>query len=95
MKILEKFNNEELKEIKNAIETGRLNEFIERRINATTKHCPVCTSEVEEGKLTLHFEENNMRKKASFCGKDCLQYFLNNHTKTMVFDHSKEREKDI
>ena len=80
MKILDKFTDTELREIRRIAESGQLIEVINNKIT-NMKKCPICTSDVEEGKLTLHFEENNIRKKASFCGSDCLQYFLNNMTK--------------
>lgn len=95
MKALNKLSDEEILELKDAVKDGSLMREIENRFSLAKKQCPVCTSPVKEGELTLHFEEGAFRKKASFCGKDCLQYFLNNHTKTKVFETSEKLDKNI
>lgn len=41
--------------------------------------CPVCTTDIcADGKstFTLTFGPEDFKKKASFCGVDCLEYFV-------------------
>ena len=95
MKSLHKLTEEEIIELKNSIREGKAEKLINDHLKICSKKCPVCTSEVEEGKLTLFFEEGSFRKKASFCGNDCLKYFLDNNTKTEVFEHPQRGNKNI
>ena len=95
MKILNKLTDEEVEMLMIASKNGVLESAIERRFKDKTKECPICTAPVREGRLTLHFEEGNLRKKASFCGNDCLKYFLENYTKTEIFEYSKKSNKNI
>jgi hypothetical protein len=41
--------------------------------------CPVCGKSLgaDEEKYKLIFGPEDFKKKASFCGKDCLLYFMN------------------
>ena len=90
MKALHKLTEEEIIELKKSIKEGIAEEIINKHLRIANKKCPVCLSEVEEGKLTLHFEEGNFRKKASFCGNDCLKYFLELERQHEMYDAVKE-----
>ena len=80
--IIENLNQEELEYLKNDIKTGNMERLINKRLfekinNQTNKICPVCHSNIGEDSLTLIFGPKGLRKKASFCALDCLEYFIN------------------
>lgn len=52
------------------------------KFEESNKFCAVCGTaimEIEEP-YVLIFGKRGIRKKAYFCGSDCLNYFLNNYT---------------
>ena len=75
----------ELLKIRKDLDSGgyHLKEFISAEITKRNKHhstfCTTCGIEIEEqnsDSTTLVFGPADFRKKATFCGKDCLEYFL-------------------
>ena len=81
-KLIESLDQEEIKLIKKDLETGNIDKLISKKLEQVretdmNKVCPVCQSNIEEDNLTLVFGPKGLRKKASFCAIDCLEYFLN------------------
>ena len=76
---------EELKKIKKDLEEGgvELQKIVDQKMKQyETTHeqtCSVCYNNLEPFSVhnyTLVFGPDDFKKKASFCGMDCLQYFL-------------------
>ena len=73
---LKKDLNSGSKEIKKMID-----EEIFNRQNAHDIFCASCGAKIDihnENTLTLIFGSDDFKKKASFCGKDCLKFFIEN-----------------
>ena len=77
----------ELLRIKKDLEEGgiHLKNFVEKEIDKRHKQhstfCSTCGIEIESKSTTtstLIFGPNDFKKKATFCGKDCLEYFIKN-----------------
>jgi hypothetical protein len=70
---------EEIVQLRSFIKQGdavkMLNHFLD--VLGGSKVCPTCESPVDETKdILIHFGPEGLRQKASFCGYDCLEYFL-------------------
>ena len=81
-KLIEGLDEEDLRLIKKDLEAGNIEKLINQRLQEKreadfNKVCPVCQSPIEEEGLTLVFGPKGLKKKASFCAQDCLEYFLN------------------
>lgn len=75
----------ELMRFKNDLDSGAitlkklLDEKIKKRLKEHEKVCATCSSELnfyKTNNYTLVFGPDDFRKKASFCGLDCLEYFM-------------------
>ena len=56
-----------------------LEEKIKRKLKEHEKICATCSSELnfyKTNNYTLVFGPDDFKKKASFCGLDCLEYFI-------------------
>jgi hypothetical protein len=81
-KLIESLDEEDLKLIKKDLEFGNIERLISKKIQEHkeedfNKVCPVCQTPIGKENLTLIFGPEGLRKKASFCALDCLEYFLN------------------
>jgi len=78
-KLIESLNYEELVELKNKLEEGTVSSAIKKKLERfknLNKVCPVCNTPVGDEGLTLIFGPSDFKKKATFDGTDCLEYFL-------------------
>jgi len=75
----------ELMRFKNDLDSGAitskklLEEKIKRRLKEHEKVCAICSNNLDFYKTnnyTLLFGPDDFKKKASFCGLDCLEYFI-------------------
>jgi hypothetical protein len=81
--IINAMNYKELKEIQKDLAEGNIGRLIKARLDQIEKTigyekvCPTCDSKISEdtAKYTLMFGPADFRKKASFCGLDCLTFF--------------------
>jgi len=84
-KFLGSLEHYELVRLKNEIEKGNLD--IEKEIRGYikdhekkhAKYCTTCSNTLDPyntNNYTIIFGPDDFRKKASFCGLDCLEYFL-------------------
>jgi hypothetical protein len=78
---------EDLLKLKRDLEKGGLHikklvdETLKEKEKEHTKYCAVCMSEIDPrspNTYTLLFGPHDFKKKASFCGLDCLEYFVSN-----------------
>ena len=83
--VIDKIDYYELLKIKKDLKEGgkHLLDFIESEISRRNVHhhvnCAVCGIEINPKSTetsTLVFGPVDFRKKATFCGKDCLNYFI-------------------
>ena len=83
--VIDSLDYNELVKMKKDLEYGglHLKSFINKKIQEKESHhsksCSVCSSELKENSVnnfTLVFGPEDFRKKASFCGIDCLEYFI-------------------
>lgn len=93
--VIDKIDYYELLKIKKDLDNGgkHLNDFISQEIDHRNKHhhvyCATCDCEIDPKSsetTTLVFGPADFRKKATFCGRDCLNHFI----KTM-----DERKKSV
>jgi hypothetical protein len=85
--VIDSLDYHELLRMKKDLNEGgfHLKKFVDHHIKEKEKqhqlHCSACMSEIDPESVntfTLMFGSDDFKKKATFCGKDCLQYFLNN-----------------
>ncbi|MBW2990618.1 hypothetical protein KY348_02845 [Candidatus Woesearchaeota archaeon] len=81
-RLIDNLSEKDLKLLKKDLETGNIEKLINRKLQEKreedfNKVCPVCQSSIKEESLALIFGPAGLRKKASFCALDCLEYFLN------------------
>ena len=76
---------DELMRFKNDFDSGAiaikksLEEKIKKRLKEHEKVCAVCSNQLDFYKTnnyTILFGPDDFKKKASFCGLDCLEYFV-------------------
>ena len=80
--MLGKLDETELEILERDLKEGHLQRYIERKkefFKIKDKFCPICGSTVKEDCFVLIWGEPSIRKKAHFCGKDCLEYFIKNN----------------
>ena len=77
----------ELTKLKQQLEKGKIdfvkeiNEKIKEHERKHEKFCVTCTNDLDPFNtynFTILFGPEDFKKKASFCGQDCLEYFLLN-----------------
>lgn len=80
VKIIKELSHEDLLLIKMDLEKGNIEKLINKQLEELSRNkitrCPVCGSPVKEGEgFHLQFGPPGLRKKATFDGVDCLEYF--------------------
>lgn len=85
--VMDYLEYEELLKIKKDLTMGGLHllQLVDSKIKEETKchdiYCCICNSRLEPysvNNYTLVFGPEDLKKKASFCAVDCLEYFLKN-----------------
>ena len=83
--IIDSIEYDELVKMKKDLENGgfHLKQFVEHKIKEEEKkhevHCSNCSTKIDpksSSTFTLIFGPDDFKKKATFCGMDCLEYFL-------------------
>lgn len=79
--IIDTLGYEELKNIEKDLNEGNIERLIKEKLlqfEKGRKICPVCYRTINEGDehFTLIFGPDDFKKKASFCGVDCLEFFI-------------------
>jgi hypothetical protein len=80
-KLIEDLDEADLKLIKKDLEMGNVERLVKKKLDDIqekdfNKVCPVCQTPMEGEGYTLIFGPKDLRKKATFCATDCLEYFL-------------------
>ncbi|MBI2130809.1 hypothetical protein HYU10_03495 [Candidatus Woesearchaeota archaeon] len=83
--LIDTLNYQELMRLKTDIDSGGMNtkrlleEKIKRRLREHEKSCATCSNFLNfygQSNYTLLLGPDDAKKKASFCGIDCLEYFI-------------------
>jgi hypothetical protein len=83
--IVSHIDHEDLIKLKNDLDKGgiHLKNLIDKQIKDNEKkhekYCSTCSSQIDPIKVnnfTLIFGPEDFKKKASFCGVDCLEFFI-------------------
>jgi len=80
-KFLDELSQDELDLFERDLKEGYINKYIDRKkefFKLKDKVCPVCGNIVEDDCFVLIWGEPTIRKKAHFCGIDCMDYFVHN-----------------
>ena len=84
--VIEILDYNELMRFKTDLDTGAvtlkktLEEKIKKKLKEHEKICSTCSNNLnfyKANNYTLIFGPDDFKKKASFCGLDCLEYFIN------------------
>ena len=80
-RVVVEMDEAELRQVKKDLEEGNFQRLISQKLaekvdENSNKICPVCHSPIEEGNQTLVFGPAGLRKKATFCAFDCLEFFI-------------------
>ena len=77
----------ELKAIEKDLYEGNIGKLIKDRLNKFEHDalCPTCGNVESKPRYTLIFGRDDFKKKANFCGLDCLRFFV----------EKLEKEKEI
>ena len=85
--VMDAVDFKDLLKMKKDLENGgqEINRIVERKIKEEIKkhdiHCITCTGRIiqeSENNFSLSFGPEGMRRRASFCGIDCMEYFIRN-----------------
>lgn len=90
--ILDKLDERELELFEKDLKDGYVHKYIDRRkefFAMKDKICAVCQGPVYDDCYVLIFGEPSIRKKAHFCGADCLAYFVEKKLKTATQKRNK------
>ena len=83
--IIDVLDYNELMRFKSDLDSGAitvkklLEEKIKKRLKEHEKICATCSNDLnfyKSSNYTLIFGPDDFKKKASFCGSDCLEYFI-------------------
>jgi len=83
--VIEILEYNELMRFKNDLDSGAttlkrlLEEKIKKRLKEHEKICATCSNNLnfyKTNNYTIVFGPDDFKKKASFCGLDCLEYFI-------------------
>ena len=102
--ILKKINKGSINELKEfreffTLESPKIIEEINKKIDNLefkSKKCVVCGRDIEDvdEPFVLYFGKKGFRKRAFFCGIDCLSYFLNQYRELKEKRKTNENQKE-
>lgn len=97
IRFIDELNDEELLEFTKDLKNGTIDKLIEQKreyFKIKEKKCSVCENNINEDCLVVIYGDPRIgiRKKAHFCGTDCMEYFTNNNIRNKSC-HSKNTEK--
>ena len=95
IKFLDELSDVELHEFEKDIKSGSVQKFIEQKkeyFKVKDKSCSVCGNSVDEDCLVLVYGDprTSIRRKAHFCGTDCMEYFVNKNIRKIDVTKSED-----
>jgi len=99
IKFLDELNDEEMYEFEKDIKTGTIQKFIDQKkeyFKIKDKACSVCGNSVNEDSLVLIYGDPRIgiRRKAHFCGTDCMEYFVNQNIRNKKVSTKDKNSKN-
>jgi hypothetical protein len=96
-RVIVEMDEAELRQVKRDLEEGNFQRLINQKIaekvdESSNKICPVCHTAIEEGNQTLVFGPAGLRKKATFCALDCLEFFISRIKEQKRYSAQQEEE---
>jgi hypothetical protein len=96
-RFLDELNDEELYAFEKDMKNGTIQKFIDQKkeyFKVRDKLCTSCGNNINEDCLVLIYGDPriSIRRKAHFCGTDCMEYFLNNNIRKK--DNKNNEEND-
>jgi len=85
--VIDTIEYDDLMKMKKDLDDGavHLSKLIDEKVKEEQKKheqvCTVCSKNIDQydtNNLTLLFGPDDLKKKATFCALDCLEYFINN-----------------
>ncbi|MGV8171198.1 MAG: hypothetical protein ACP5OA_00720 [Candidatus Woesearchaeota archaeon] len=97
IKFLDELSDEELYEFEKDMKSGIVNKFVEQKkeyFKVKDKLCSSCGNNVGEDCIVVIYGDPriSLRRKAHFCGTDCMEYFINRNIKK---SKNKSYKKEI
>jgi hypothetical protein len=94
IKFLDSLNDEELLSFEKELKDGNIHKFIDQKkeyFKIRGKTCSTCGNKVDEDCMLLIYGDprTGFRKKAHFCGSDCMEYFVK---KNIIKDNYTKNE---
>jgi hypothetical protein len=98
IKFLDDLNDVELQEFEKDLKSGTIHKFVEQKkeyFKVKDKSCSVCGNSVDEDCLVLVYGDprTSIRRKAHFCGTDCMEYFVNKNIRRKDMTKSEDSLK--
>jgi hypothetical protein len=95
--ILELLDHKELQQIQSDLDSGAvtIRKFVGDRIahlDAKKKICSTCGESLDDTSTYIYsvtFGPSDFRKVATFCGRDCQDYFIDSLNKKMLSDRNE------
>jgi hypothetical protein len=100
IKLLDEMSDEELYEFEKDIKSGTIQKFIDQKkeyFKVKDKSCSVCGNSVDQDCLVLIYGDprTSIRRKAHFCGTDCMEYFMNKNIRKNKVDKEDKSESKV
>ena len=76
--IISSMSQKDLKSVEKDLYEGNIGKLIKNRLNEFESDviCPTCGNIENKARYTLIFGRDDFKKKANFCGLDCLRFFV-------------------
>ena len=90
--IINSLNYKDLKAIEKDLYEGNIAQLIKQNKKKVESlrpdtTCPTCGSVLKNPPYVLEFGRHDFRKRASFCGLDCLNFFISKLNKEKKLEH--------
>ncbi len=79
--LIDSMNYKDLKALEKDLYEGNIGKLIKKNLEQheytlSSKNCATCGTQLKEPSYTLEFGRNDFKKRAVFCGLDCLSFFV-------------------
>ncbi len=93
--IINSLNYRDLKAIEKDLYEGNIGKLIKQNLNKiesiSPKTCATCGTELKKPAYVLEFGRQDFRKRASFCGLDCLSFFTSKLSAEKKLHHNHQK----
>ena len=96
LSFIEGLSKAELQGLRDDLLNGNIQSEIDGKLSQLEERqtiCPVCNNDPGPAGFTLLFGPADFRKKATFCGYDCLEYFIKVLKDISQESHKQEAQK--